>query len=100
MATPLPGKDYLAMVSFLPLKSYWMIPKFFKLSFETERQLAKSRGLIGYSVASEILRRHFWTLSVWEDGQALIDFVDAVPHGRIMRELAPHIGKGVFDHNP
>jgi hypothetical protein len=96
-ATPAPGKDYVTMVSFLPLKRHRMIPKFFLLTFETQRQLAKSRGLVGYSIYAELLRKRFWTLSVWEDDQALMDFVQTVPHGRIMQQLAPHMTKGVFE---
>jgi hypothetical protein len=97
MATAVPGKDYIALVSFLPLKRYHVIPKFLLLTLETQRQLANSPGLIGYSVYAELMRKRFWTLSVWEDDLALMDFVQAVPHGRIMRELAPHMGKTRFD---
>jgi len=93
---PESGKEYVAMLSFLPLKSFTTLPKFFLLSFETERQLQRSRGLIGYSLGAEILRRQFWTLSAWEDRTALMEFVQAVPHGEIMEALAPHMGKTKF----
>ena len=97
MATPIPGKDYVALVSFLPLKQYHLIPKFLMLTVETQRQLARSRGLIGYSVYAQLMRKRFWTVSVWEDDLALMDFVQAAPHGRIMSQLAPHMGKTRFD---
>jgi hypothetical protein len=96
LAAPREGKEYVALLSFLPLKRYWMIPKFAGLTMETMGQLAKSRGLIGYSLAVELMLKRFWTLSVWEDRQSLMDFVEQIPHSRIMQELAPHMGKTGF----
>lgn len=96
LAEPLPDRDYVALLSFLPLKSYRTIPKFLWLTLETQRQLHKSNGLIGYSLHAEPLRRHFWTLSVWEDRQSLMDFVGEIPHSRIMQSLASQMGKTNF----
>lgn len=95
-AAPRADKEYVALLSFLPLKRYGKIPKFARLTMETMSQLAKSRGLIGYSLGAELLRKRFWTLSVWEDHQALRDFVEQIPHSRIMQDLAPHMGKTEF----
>ena len=66
------------------------------MTFQTQRQLQKAKGLIGYSLHAEPLRRHFWTLSVWEDNESLMNFVRQVPHGRIMQLLAPQMGKTEF----
>ena len=90
------NREYLALLSFLPLKHYRMIPKFLWLTFETQRQLRESKGLIGYSLHAQPLRRRFWTLSVWEDRQSLMNFVRQAPHGRIMQVLAPQMGKTQF----
>jgi hypothetical protein len=95
-AIPQAGKDYLALLSYLPLKQYRMIPKFLQLTGETRQQLAKAGGLVGYSVGAELLARRFWNLSVWEDGQSLMDFVHEIPHNRIMQDLVPHMGKTQF----
>jgi len=96
LAAPDSNREYLALLSFLPLKHYRMIPKFLRLTFETQRQLRESKGLIGYSLHARPLRRRFWTLSVWEDQQSLMNFVRQAPHGRIMQVLAPHMGKTQF----
>jgi len=95
-AAPRADKEYVALLSFLPLKRYRTIPKFAGLTMETMRQLAKSRGLIGYSLGAEPMLKRFWTLSVWEDRQALRDFVEQIPHSRIMQDLAPHMDKTAF----
>lgn len=70
-AAPRDDKEYVALLSFLPLKRYGKIPKFARLTMETMGQLAQSHGLIGYSLGAELIRKRFWTLSVWEDQQSL-----------------------------
>jgi hypothetical protein len=94
--SPKGDKEYVVLLSFLPLKRYRKIPKFARLTIETMGRLAKSRGLIGYSLAAELTLKRFWTLSVWEDQQSLMDFVGEIPHSRIMQELAPHMDKSRF----
>lgn len=96
LKTPESDKEYLALLSFLPLKHYRMIPKFIWLTFQTQRQLHRSDGLIGYSLDAQPLQRKFWTLSVWQDSKSLMDFVRQLPHGKIMQVLAPHMGKTQF----
>ena len=87
---------YVALVSYLPLKHFRAIPKFFLFTFETQRQLRNSKGLIGYSLEARPFSRKFWTLSAWRDEQSLRDFVSALPHSRIMRVLAPHMDTTKF----
>jgi hypothetical protein len=93
---PSPGEPYLALISYLPLKHFRAIPRFFRFTLETRRQLQNSPGLIGYSLDARPFSRKFWTLSVWREQRSLTDFVGALPHSRIMRELAPHMGKTKF----
>jgi len=55
---------YLALISYLPLKHFRAVPKFFQCTFEIQRQLRTSPGLIGYSLEAQPLARKFQTLSV------------------------------------
>jgi Domain of unknown function (DUF3291) len=80
--------EYLALLSYLPLKSYLKIPAFLKHTLAIERQLKASAGLIGYSLQAEVLGKRFWTLSVWNDEQSLMDFVFKIPHKDVMKSLA------------
>ena len=93
---PDPGREYLALLSYLPLRHYRALWKFFRFTQETLRQLQTARGLLGYSLDAQPFRRRFWTLSVWEDSQSLMEFVGQAPHSRIMQDLAPHMGKSQF----
>lgn len=92
-AAPREDVEYVALLSFLPLKRYRTIPKLTRMAMETMRQLAHARGLVGYSLMAELMLKRFWTLSAWEDQR---DFVEQIPHSRIMQELAPHMGKTGF----
>lgn len=89
-------REYLALLSFLPLTHAWKLPSF---AIQTRRilaQLQHAPGLIGYSLFARPLRMHFWTLSVWEDEAALRAFVAAGAHALTMRSLAPHMGATRF----
>src|SRR4028118_2059335 len=89
-------REYTALVSFLPLNKFRALPKFMRYTFQTQRQLATSEGLIGYSMDANILGKEFWTLSVWEDAEALRRFVHRTPHEEIMRDLLPDGGRAEF----
>ena len=91
-----PERDYLALLTYLPLHSAWRIPR---LILETRRiisQLRESPGLVGYSLRAQPMAKRFWTLSVWEDEASLQGFVHARPHTRTMTVLAPHMGSTRF----
>ena len=53
LTIPNRGKEYVALLSFLPLKHYRTIPLFFWLTFKTQQQLKRAKGLIGYSLQAE-----------------------------------------------
>jgi len=87
-----PERDYVALLSYLPLNSGWSIPRLLLYATRIRRQLRTSAGLVGYSLRARLAAKRFWTLSVWEDEMALRAFVAAPPHATIMKTLAPHMG--------
>jgi Domain of unknown function (DUF3291) len=88
--------QYLALLSYLPLRSYGKIPVFFWFTLQINRQLRATPGAIGYSMRTNMFSRRFWTLSVWESDRALMDFVGNGRHRKVMKDLAPHIGATTF----
>jgi hypothetical protein len=90
------GREYIALLSYLPLRSYLQVPLFFRFTYDIYRQLLANSGAVGFSLRAKVLSRQFWTLSVWESDRALMEFVAHVPHGKIMKALAPHIGATAF----
>lgn len=91
-----PSREYLALLSYLPLKRYRMVPRFPQFTFQIQRQLSDSPGAIGYSLRMTPFTRNFWTLSAWRDENALLDFVRKIPHSEAMKALIPHMGPTKF----
>ena len=89
-------REYHALLSYLPLNKYSAVPGFFRFSFQIQKQLRATPGVIGYALRARILSRNFWTLSVWEDQAALMEFVTGIPHGEAMRAMTPHMGPTKF----
>src|SRR5947208_3473430 len=90
VADPAAVREYVALVSYLPLRRFRMIPRFLRYSGRVATQLEGTRGLVGFSLRAKILAREFYTLSVWEDERALDDFVRAEPHRGTMGAMRPH----------
>ena len=91
-----PDREYRALVSFIKLKQYRTIPRFFRYSGEIQNQLSQTSGVIGYSLRAQLVRRQFWTLSVWDDEQALTAFVGTSPHARVIQDLRGRFGQTAF----
>jgi quinol monooxygenase YgiN len=91
-----PGREYLFLLSYLPLRTYGKIPALLRYMFQIQGQLRKTSGVIGYSLRAKILQRNFWTLSVWENEGALIDFVTKVPHREAMKKISPYMAATKF----
>ena len=91
-----PGREYLVLLSYLPLRGFSKIPAFFRYTFQIQRQLRHTAGAVGYSMRAKVLSRKFWTLSAWESDRALIDFVGRMPHARTMKTLTPYMDATKF----
>jgi hypothetical protein len=91
-----PQREYLVLASRLPLRSYWQIPRFLRLTLAVRHQLAESEGLVGYSLLAQVTKKTFWTLSAWVEADDLQSFVRALPHADVMLELRPHMGPTAF----
>jgi hypothetical protein len=89
--SPDPEGDFVALLSYLPLKSYWRMPPFFLYTAQVTKQLASAQGLLGYSVLARPLSKRCWTLSAWKDDAALRTFVQHPPHVRIMAALTTQL---------
>src|SRR5713101_3992247 len=94
--SPDPKGEFVALLSYLPLKSYWRMPSFFLSTAQVAKQLASAQGLLGHSVLTRPLSKRFWTLSAWEDQAALWAFVKHKPRVRLMTALAPHMDETKF----
>lgn len=88
---PEQGREYLTLISYLPLTTHLIIPKFLYLTGQIQKQLAVSDGAIGYALIAYLLKKEFWTMSVWENEQSLSNFVKTGAHLRTMREMSRYL---------
>lgn len=87
-----PNREYVVLLSYLPLTRYSKMPLFFRYTRQINQQLCATPGAIGYAMRAKVFAREFWTLSVWESDRALMDFVAKAPHGEVMTKISPFIG--------
>ena len=83
-----PTHEYLALITYLPRKSYWSVFSFVRQSSAIQKQLKDSRGLVGYCLRAQLLGKRAWTLSVWQDEHALSEFVGRSPHVDTMKKIS------------
>jgi hypothetical protein len=91
-----PATDYLVMASHLPLRRISSTVRFFRAVSAVRKQLATADGLVGYTLRASPLARDYWTLSVWDNQQALREFMRTLPHAQIMNSLKPFMGPTKF----
>jgi hypothetical protein len=89
-------REYLALLSGLPLKTYRGFPRLVGFVIGTVQQMYVSRGAVGVTLRAELLARTFWTLSAWQDEQALQDFVMKKPHLDAMKEMQTYMNPAYF----
>jgi len=92
---PEPDREYLALLTELPLRRFRDLGAFLLSSWRIQGQLRRTPGLLGYSLRAHTLQREFWTVSVWEDDAALHQFVVS-PHAHVMAALQGKMGQTRF----
>ena len=96
LGTAQPDQEYMALLTYLPVKKYRTIPRFLSYAKRVEAQLAETKGIIGYSLRAKFLQRSFWTLSLWESEEALQAFVYEGFHTGVMKVLISDMGATNF----
>ncbi len=89
-------REYLALLTELPLKSFLDIPGLLRHMLKIRSQLRSTPGVIGYSLFAKLFRKKFWTLSAWEDEAALRVFVANAPHLTAMKAMRSRMKKTRF----
>jgi hypothetical protein len=90
------NREYLVLLTELPLKRFRDLGRFLLYTFRIQSRLRQTPGLLGYALGTQVLKREFWTLSVWEGEAALQQFVNEHPHSQVMRALEGKMGETRF----
>ena len=106
MAPPLPWRAttavdpegiYIVTMTRLPLRRHTRIPQVMRATWQIVRRLARSDGLVGYSLKADLIRKTFWTISAWESTDSLHAFVRSDVHIKAMTDIGPHMNEPRID---
>ncbi|MFE2100131.1 DUF3291 domain-containing protein [Streptomyces sp. PTD9-10] len=93
---PAPDAEAFVMASRLEVRSLKDVPRFFLKSLVAWRQVSGAPGAYGASLIAEPFKRTFWTLSAWQDKDALYTYARTEPHKSIMTGLRSTMKQSVF----
>ncbi|MCX5063053.1 DUF3291 domain-containing protein [Streptomyces sp. NBC_00452] len=96
VSTPAPDAQAFVMASRLEVRSLKDVPRFFLKSLAAWRQVSNAPGAYGASLIAEPFKRTFWTLSAWQDKEALYTYAKTEPHRSIMTGLRSTMKDSVF----
>jgi quinol monooxygenase YgiN len=82
------------VATFLPLKSWKYMFSFQRLSSKVLKQIKENEGAINYAVKGNLLKKHFWTFSIWRDNNSLRRFIMEEPHATAVRKFTEWAGEG------
>ena len=94
-----PQKDVIACATYFPLRHWWDLLSFFRMSNRVQRQLDQTPGVIKYALRlrlTDLLRKRYYTYSIWADRASLNAFMRVEPHVTPVHRLASDLAKKVF----
>ena len=91
-----PQSSYVALLGVARLRSVWLLPTFVRNGVVIERQLRRTRGVVGYRTGVDIANLGFYHLSAWIDSAAIQEFVHTGPHLHAVEHLTGRLGHTTF----
>jgi quinol monooxygenase YgiN len=67
---------------------------FQRLSSKILKQIKEDEGAANYAVRANLLKKHFWTLSIWKDQNSLRRFIMTEPHATAVKKFTEWAGEG------
>ena len=93
---PVGDRELHVLPSTLPLTRYRDVPRFLRWAMQIRKQLATSEDCAGYSLDARLLRKTFYTLSAWQDRDAMYRFVRSGRHAAMLADMAGRLGESTF----
>jgi len=86
----------VVQVSRLELEHLRDVPGFLLTALRMRRWVLQTEGAIGVSLIAHPLKRTFWTLSAWQDEDAIARFVACAPHRATMTRYRARMAESHF----
>jgi hypothetical protein len=87
----------LASVTRLRVRSLRYLAAFLWQTFLSQRQVVRAPGFAGGRLLVD-RKRTYWTLTVWQDEQAMRAFRGSAPHARVMPRLVEWCDEASYAH--
>jgi hypothetical protein len=87
-------EELIHVATFLPLKRWWYVIPFLRLTSKVLKQVKDTEGVVRYAVKGDFPKRHFWTFSIWKDQDSLSRFVMVEPHATAIKKFNKWAGEG------
>lgn len=91
-----PDTNAFVMASRLEVRSFKDVPRFFLKSLSAWRQVRTAPGALGASLEAQLTKGVFFTLSAWENKEALYTYAKTEPHKSIMLGLRSTMSESTF----
>lgn len=88
------GAKLLCIATFLPVRRWGHVIPFMRMSLRIEKQVRQSPGLVRYGLRTNLPKKRFWTLSVWDDRKAMSAFISREPHATAVKKFEGWAGAG------
>lgn len=82
-----PG-EYVAIITYLPVRRWRDVFPFLRLVGRVLQQAKESQGNLSAKTKANFVSRKFWTSTVWVDRQSVKAFLSAEPHSTAIRRMA------------
>jgi hypothetical protein len=84
------------LTSTLPLKRYRDVLRFLLWTRKIRAQLVSDPGCAGFTLDAHLLSKTFWTLSAWQDREAMQRFVHSGAHAEMLADMGGRLGASRF----
>ena len=84
------------MASRFDLRTLGTVPRFFLAAMRIRRQMLASPGVLGVALIAKPLSKTFFTLSAWQDRDALDGAVARQPHAQTMAHFHSRMARAGF----
>jgi hypothetical protein len=81
-----PDREYVVIATRFGVKSRGRMPHIFSAADTLISSFTAIVGLVGYSLRANVLNSSLWTLSAWNSGAELRQFVGGPAHGLVMKQ--------------
>lgn len=85
--------EFLCIATFLPMRRWQDVIPFLRMSSRVEKQLKETEGLVRYGTRANLLRKEFWTFSVWADKPSVNAFVRSGAHAAAVGRFSEWAGE-------